>query len=126
VLLLLDEVDDRLRIKKGVRRGADNRVGDGITGFLSLLAGVNGDRGRAGLTMRAVGSVSHGRESSERRNGGFAAPPAEAGNRATRSPSLQSELPIRGPGHLRFSQSIQDQSWHFSSLRLQAAANPSM
>src|SRR6185503_4150627 len=49
LLLLLDEVDNRLRASEGIGRGADNGVRDRVRDFLAGFAGVNGERGKAGF-----------------------------------------------------------------------------
>jgi hypothetical protein len=46
-LLLLDEVDDRLRVAEGVGARREDRVGDREARLLPGLAGVHGRRGRA-------------------------------------------------------------------------------
>ena len=43
-LLLLDEVDHRLRVGEGVGRGAEDRIGDRVARLLPLFAGMDGQR----------------------------------------------------------------------------------
>ena len=55
VLLLLDVVDDRLRVGEGVGRGADDRIGDRVDGLLPLL------RRRGRRASKGPGSVGASR-----------------------------------------------------------------
>ena len=51
-LLLLDEVDHRLRVGERVSRRAEDRVGDRVARLLPGFAGVDGERRKLGAGRR--------------------------------------------------------------------------